>query len=231
MSAPTITIKHHSVRTRILVTIQETETGKVVSQDIIVGEATDVLPNLRPQKYEIGIGMLQSLATSFTISLRKLSTAEPFGPGIATHFFKPSTFEFFGVDLNNVQLVNAPKPAEHRIQFLGASDTAGYCVDGTTETSFIQEGILGWRYENCDSGYVSLVGQSLDADIEVFAISGIGLTQNARMKQQWQLGPLPLPGFYNRTMESDKSEETVWDPARFEPELVVISLGGNDYNH
>ena len=45
------------------------------------------------------------------------------------------------------------------------------------------------------------------------------------------MGPLPLPGFYNRTMESDDREGYEWDPAKFEPELVVISLGGNDYNH
>lgn len=78
---------------------------------------------------------------------------------------------------------------------------------------------------------MSLVGKSLDSDIEVFAISGIGLTQNARTKQQWEMGPLPLPGFYSRTMESDNREDYEWDPANFEPELVVISLGGNDYNH
>ena len=44
----TITIKHHSVRTRILVTVVENMTGTVVSQDIIVGEPTDVLPDLKP---------------------------------------------------------------------------------------------------------------------------------------------------------------------------------------
>ena len=51
--SPTATIKHHSVRTRILVTIQENQSGDIISQDIIVGEATDVLPDLRPKKYHI----------------------------------------------------------------------------------------------------------------------------------------------------------------------------------
>ena len=74
---------------------------------------------------------------------------------------------------------------QHRIQFLGASDTAGYCVDGTTDMGFIDEGLFGWKYENCDKGYVGLVGKALSADIEVFAISGIGLTQNANTAQQW----------------------------------------------
>ena len=102
-------------------------------------------------------------------------------------------------------------------------------MDGTTDTGPIAEGLFGWEYENCDAGYVHLVGEALNADIEVLAIAGIGLTQNARAKQQWQLGPLPLPGYYNRTLQSEKS--MIWDTSKFVPELVVISLGGNDYNH
>ena len=41
---------------------------------------------------------------------------------------------------------------------------------------------FNWRYANCDADYVSLVGQALDADIEVLAMSGMGLTQNANAK-------------------------------------------------
>ena len=78
--------------------------------------------------------------------------------------------------LNNAKLLAPPQKAARRIQFLGASDTAGYCVDGTTDMGMIDQGPLGWKWENCDKGYVSLVGQALSADIEVLAISGIGLT-------------------------------------------------------
>ena len=78
---------------------------------------------------------------------------------------------------------------------------------------------------------MSLVGKTFEADIEVLAISGIGLTQNANAKHKWMLGPLTLPDFYNRTMEHDSDPAKEWDPANFVPDLVVISLGGNDYNH
>ena len=80
------------------------------------------------------------------------------------------------------KLLDPPQKATHRIQFLGASDTAGYCVDGTPETGIIEYGVSGWKYENCDASYTHLVGESLDADIEVLAIAGIGLMQNARAK-------------------------------------------------
>ena len=45
------------------------------------------------------------------------------------------------------------------------------------------------------------------------------------------MGKLTLPDFYNRTMESDDNPATLWNPEKFVPDLVVISLGGNDYNH
>lgn len=137
--------------------------------------------------------------------------------------------KFYGVDTTNAELLAAPEAAQHKIQFLGASDTAGYCVNGLPEFGPIKNGPEGWLYENCDKGYVSQVSQALDADFEVHAIAGIGLTQNASANQQWQLGPLTLPDYYPRTMESDP--ENPWDPSKFVPDLVIVSLGGNDYNH
>lgn len=59
---------------------------------------------------------------------------------------------------------------------MGASDTAGYCVDGTPDQNYFQDDILGWQYENCVADYVSLVSSNFDADFEVIAIAGIGLT-------------------------------------------------------
>ena len=45
------------------------------------------------------------------------------------------------------------------------------------------------------------------------------------------MGKLPLPGYYNRTMQADDKLDDLWSPSKFVPDLVVISLGGNDYNH
>jgi len=86
------------------------------------------------------------------------------------------------------------------MQFLGASDTAGYCVDGTTEDGPIQNGPFGWKNEDCANGYVSDLAKAFQADLEVIAIAGIGLTQNANSAQTWQMGKLTLPDFYNRTL-------------------------------
>ena len=56
----------------------------------------------------------------------------------------------------------------------------------------------------------------------------VSVTQNAHADYEWVLGPLTMPGYFNRTMQTAGE---VWNPARFVPDLVVISLGGNDYNH
>ena len=107
--------------------------------------------------------------------------------------------------------------------------TAGYCVDGTPSMSSVTWGLEGWKYENCDQGYPGLLGRWFDADVAVEAISGIGVTQNAAAKDKWQLGPMTMPGYFERTMQTRPTPP--WDFARFTPEAVLVSLGGNDFNH
>lgn len=38
-----------------------------------------------------------------------------------------------------------------------------------------------------------------------------------------------MPDYYNRTLQSDSKH--LWDPTNFIPDIVLTSLGGNDYNH
>ena len=113
---------------------------------------------MRQKKHKLDFAKYNSTEIDYTVHVRKLTTAEPFAPGIATWFFKPLIVKFFGVETISTLLNDPPQAAEHRIQFLGASDTAGYCVDGTPKTNIIKTGVFGWKYEDCNSGYVSLVG-------------------------------------------------------------------------
>ena len=53
-------------------------------------------------------------------------------------------------------------------------------------------------------------------------------SQNARI--ELSMGPEPMPYYWtNRTLET--AETPLWDFTAQQPNLVVISLGGNDYNH
>lgn len=56
----------------------------------------------------------------------------------------------------------------------GASDTAGYCVDGTPNTSIVKRALMGWQFENCDSASPGILAQALGALVSVQSIAGIG---------------------------------------------------------
>ena len=82
-----------------------------------------------------------------------------------------------------------------------------------------------WEFYNCLSAYPGVVGEALNADIELLASPGLGLVE----KKTESNTPMDLPYYYNRTLMSD--EELIWNLDDFVPDLVIISLGGNDYNH
>lgn len=76
--------------------------------------------------------------------------------------------------------------------------------------------------------YSAVLARQFDAALSVQAISGIGLTQNANAAEQWQMGALAMPPYFQRTLQ--QRSEPLWDfDKRFD--LVLVSLGGNDYNH
>ena len=142
-----------------------------------------------------------------------------------------------------------PLPNRRKIEFVGASDTAGYCVDGQSSFNVIQYGLEGWKYENCDLGNVGNLGyvsfcvvcvchlfmyslslnrHLFQADISVPSISGIGLTQNANAKYSWIMGRETAKDYWNFTLQKSSYP---WSFSTWRPDLVYISLGGNDYNH
>jgi lysophospholipase L1-like esterase len=71
--------------------------------------------------------------------------------------------------------------------------------------------------------------QALAAEISVQALAGAGLTQNADAARAWEEGKLTMAELFNRTLQTSP---TPWNSLeRRQPDLVVISLGGNDFNH
>ena len=143
-------IKWYGVRSRVQLTVVETQKNKAVFEDVLVGRDIDTGIH---QSYTIDFSKHAHTSNKFTVTLTKMTQSNPLGTGIATKFFDASTFTFSGLKLPG-KLLEPPQRAPHRIQFLGASDTAGYCVDGTPDTGVIPERLGGWKYDNCDAGYV-----------------------------------------------------------------------------
>ena len=171
--------------------------------------------------------------TNYTVSLTKLTQASPYMNGLG----KPltSVLEFHGVTLMDdassssslAPLLSRSSQHRRRIALIGASDTAGYCVDGTPDMSIFEPG----RYDNCDMTSHAVLARRMDAElVGVHAIAGIGMTQNAFADLPFLLGKSTMPEYYTRTLQTERS--TRWDfGASPRPDLIVVSLGGNDFNH
>ena len=76
----------------MLLSIYELDGGNKDEHEILIGKDIHLLPYEKPEKYVIDFSKYTFQSTQVTITLRKLSTAEPMGPGISTKIFKASTF-------------------------------------------------------------------------------------------------------------------------------------------
>ena len=86
----------------------------------------------------------------FNVKLTKLTEASTFGTGIGSEVLSPSTFKFYGLILDENSSLLELSPKTRKMEFIGASDTAGFCVDGNTSMGIIDYGLEGWKYYNCE---------------------------------------------------------------------------------
>lgn len=74
------------------------------------------------------------------------------------------------------------------------------------------------------------VSHAFDLVAQVVALPASGVTQNAFASTPWLNGELTMFDYYSKTVLTDGSE-SLWNFSRFVPHVVLVSLGGNDYNH
>ena len=178
------------------------------------------------QNYTIAQFSADAPAGNFTVELAKLTEASYF---IADLSMNQSVATFYGLHATGVVAFAKqppPRPAR-RIEFFGASDTAGFGVDGQPK---VWDCLLHMvKYESCVESYSSLLARQLDAEMHLQAWSGKGLIKNA-VNILPSSGP-PLPAYVNRSLATDWSAATTWQWSSWTPDLIVVSLGGNDYNN
>lgn len=108
---------------------------------------------------------------------------------------------------------------KRRIEFIGDSYTCGY---GTESAS--REDPFKAEEENCNLAYAAIAGRFFDADIQLVSHSGRGIVRN-----YGGLSPEEtMPNKYLRTF--DCSEGAEWKDGSFDPSIVVIYLGTNDFS-
>jgi len=118
-----------------------------------------------------------------------------------------------------------------RIDFYGDSDSASYGVDGTAGASECS-GMASFKEENFAHGWITNVAQQLSdtnipVDMHVQAVSGIGIYENAMGGAASASTFVTLPKLIKRTLQSvDKDDHK---GGEWQPHVVVIYAGGNDY--
>ncbi len=111
----------------------------------------------------------------------------------------------------------APRHFAHRMLVVGDSLSAGYGLDGPDEHC---------RY-SAETGaplrsYASRTAEVFDAELHLIAISGRGALRNYDGSE-----PPRMPWQIDKALPDQAGP--AWDQSRYQPELVVVNLGANDF--
>jgi lysophospholipase L1-like esterase len=127
---------------------------------------------------------------------------------------------FLGLDVTGGQLQAPPAAPDRRVEIYGDSITAGYGLDGVgpncpyspdTEDHYLT--------------YAAISARDLGADLHAIAWSGIGMYRNYG---QASASSDAMPYVYARTLGSQTN--SVWDFSKWQPHVVVVNLGTNDFS-
>ncbi len=108
-----------------------------------------------------------------------------------------------------------------KIEFIGNSITCGYGTEGLS-------GSEHWKpsTENNYQSYAPIMSRAFKADYHIVAHSGMGVVRNYGYKEK--VSPNAMPDRINRVY--DERELPVWDFKQWNPDVVVINLGTNDFS-
>ncbi len=175
-----------------------------------------VLDGKLSQKIEVGPEF-----SSYTV-------AADLGPGVHKLELVKATEGYEGnieiADLvlpENGKLLPLVSAKSRKIEFIGDSITCGYGIEANDPN-------LHWEpaTENFCYTYAWHTAHALEADYLVVARSGIGMLRNYNGPANGNKENLPY--LYNRTFFHDTDKP--WDFSHFQPNVVCINLGTNDFS-
>lgn len=119
------------------------------------------------------------------------------------------------LDGGTIQINDAPKAKDRRIEFLGDSITCGY-----GDLSPAGCGDFNYYEEDVTAAYAYKTAQKLDCDGRYVSISGQGIIRNCHGDVGYR-----IPEFFHHLSRNNRVE---MDFARWIPDVVVINAGTND---
>ena len=108
---------------------------------------------------------------------------------------------------------------KRKIEFIGDSFVAGLGSEGKSPDCLFSR--------ETDNNYIAfgpVLARRFNADYSIIAISGIGVVRNDG--DSTLTSKRPLPYYYERACLNDTLK---WDFQKWQPDLVVVRLGNNDY--
>lgn len=129
-----------------------------------------------------------------------------------------ASFEGFILNAGD-SLYSVVDQKKRKIEFIGDSFVAGLGSEGKTPDCLFSR--------DTDNNYIAfgpVLARRLNADYSVIAISGIGIVRNDG--DSTLTSKRPLPYYYDRAC---LNESLKWNFQKWQPDLVVVRLGNNDY--
>lgn len=130
--------------------------------------------------------------------------------------------EFWGFVLDDGCRLLTPTPLPQRkIEFIGNSITCAYGIESINAPDPFED-----ETENHFYGFATIVSDRLNALHTSISRSGIGMYRNYNGPTEGS--PDPMPWQYGYTLFNDHSQ--AWDFLRWQPDIVCINLGTNDFS-
>jgi lysophospholipase L1-like esterase len=171
-----------------------------------------VLDELPPRKFRTSSGQTSyPLATDLPDGEHRVTVWR------STEVFDTGNTEFLGIgEFGEGGALLAPPPApERRIEVIGDSISAGAGLEGGAANCAANRSSTDNYY-----AYGSVAARALDADVVTIAYSGIGVYRS------YGSGDLTMPQRFDRALPTG---EGAWEFAKYQPHVVVITLGTNDF--
>lgn len=115
------------------------------------------------------------------------------------------------------KLISPPPLPKYKMEFIGNSIT---CGTGSDQSGFACGNGEWYDQHNAFLSYGPLTARALDAQWQLTAVSGIGLTHSCCG------GKLIMPDVFDKVNMSENS--IIWNFKNFQPDVVTVCLGQND---
>jgi hypothetical protein len=188
------------------------------------------LGNAGPSEWDVAIDdqwHAQSLVLAAGPHDYVLATNLPRGKHTVELYRRPEgqngVTQFLGYDFHGGVLLAPPLRPQHRLEIIGDSDVSGFGYRGAITGTCLPGPDWAASLEDFRNAWGQRLATSLDAELNATVFSGKGFYFNI-----WRPDTETIGILYARSNPVDS--QSVFDPTRFTPDAIVVSLGGNDYN-